>query len=623
MDFGTAMRRATIDQLSFNLRATSLRGLRTWRNLRQGPSRLQRVDDADSLEMDWPIVAGRSATKLWTTGPAAEWLLTAGKIQNLRQAIRSLHGLRIPAGSIFSFWRHVDRPVARHGYVTGRELREGCLVASTGGGLCQLSNALYAAAISAGCDITERHRHSRVIPGSLAEIGLDATVFWNYVDLRFRPAVDMVIDARLTATELILCLRRTDEVVGQTDALLPATADRPTSQVIVARPGATPGDCLTCRETSCVYVIPQTKSAGRTAWLLDEYWPEFDLWQRSQRTQRDHLYLPLDGHRWHRRNYAWSLPATDHRTTYPFLALSQARRIRATSTQGATRQQVMIERDRRLAKAYHRDLPFDADHLVVALNLLPHLWRLGTLGGRRFSVFMTRSPLRGLQHALDGAALLHPTSPTLRDFRAPAWLVSAEEAALAAAETLITPHRQLATDLNAIYPRHVKHIDWALPDQHQYQQLSPNGEPGTVVQRRKEPADRQRVLFGASGLARKGAYEMREAARHLPVDLHVLGRAQDSADFWQGIDIKMVEPGADALAGIDCVVLPAFVEHQPRLLLQAVARGIPVICSPACGIAGYAGVTIIDVGNPAALTAAITASLTGQHDVAQIGRITG
>jgi hypothetical protein len=613
MDFGTAMRRATIDQLSFNLRATGLRGRRTWRNLRQGPSRLQSVDDPDSLAMNWPIVAGNSITKLWTIGPAAEWLLTAGKIQNLRQAIGNLHGLKIPAGSTFSFWRHVDRPVARHGYVTGRELREGCLVASTGGGLCQLSNALYAAAVAAGCDIVERHRHSRVIPGSLAELGLDATVFWNYVDLRFQPAVDMVIDVRLTATELILCLRRTEEVVSQTDSPLPAAADRPTSQIPAATLSTAPGDCLTCGETSCVYVIRQSKSAGRTAWLLDEYWPEFDLWQRSQRTQRDHLYLPLDGHRWRRRNYAWSLPAPDQRTTYPLLTLSQARRIRATSTQGAMRQQALMERDKRLAEAYHRDLPFDADHLIVALNLLPHLWRLGTLGGRRFSVFMTRSPLPGLQHALDGAALLHAASPTLRDFRAPAWLVSAEEAALAAAEMLITPHRQLATDLNVLYPRHVKLIDWALPDQHQHQHqhLSSDTESCPAVHRQKQPADRQRVLFAASGLARKGAYEMRAAPRHLSIDLYVLGRAQDSADFWQGTDIKMVEPGADALAGIDCVVLPAFVEHQPRLLLRAIARGIPVICSPACGLAGHAGVTVIDAGNPAALAAAITASLLG------------
>ena len=68
----------------------------------------------------------------------------------------------------------------------GRELREGCLVPSIGGGLCQLSNALYDAALRAGLQVVERHRHTQVVPGSLAESDRDATVFWNYRDLRLR-----------------------------------------------------------------------------------------------------------------------------------------------------------------------------------------------------------------------------------------------------------------------------------------------------------------------------------------------------------------------------------------------------------------------------------------------------
>ncbi len=88
---------------------------------------------------------------------------------------------------VFSFWRHVGRPTRGRGFADGRELREGCIVPSVGGGFCQLSNALYAAALDAGCEIVERHAHSRRVPGSMAEAGRDATVFWNYVDLRFRP----------------------------------------------------------------------------------------------------------------------------------------------------------------------------------------------------------------------------------------------------------------------------------------------------------------------------------------------------------------------------------------------------------------------------------------------------
>ena len=92
----------------------------------------------------------------------------------------------VPAGETFSFWKQVGRATRRRGFVAGRELREGCLVANIGGGLCQLSNALYEAALAAGFEIVERHAHSRRVPGSRAALQRDATVFWNYVDLRFR-----------------------------------------------------------------------------------------------------------------------------------------------------------------------------------------------------------------------------------------------------------------------------------------------------------------------------------------------------------------------------------------------------------------------------------------------------
>ena len=128
--------------------------------------------------------------------------LTLGKVQNLRVAVRRIDGVVVPARAVFSFWRHVGRATRRAGYVRGRELREGCVVPSVGGGLCQLSNALYDAALTAGFEIVERHAHTVVVPGSLAEVGRDATVFWNYVDLQFRAPHDVRIEATLTADTL-------------------------------------------------------------------------------------------------------------------------------------------------------------------------------------------------------------------------------------------------------------------------------------------------------------------------------------------------------------------------------------------------------------------------------------
>ena len=113
----------------------------------------------------------------------------------------------MPAGKTFGFWKQIGRTSSLKGFAEGRELREGCVIPTIGGGLCQLSNALYDAALQAGFEIVERHAHTQVIPGSLAEKGRDATVFWNYVDLRFRSDAAFRIEATLDGDELIVQFR--------------------------------------------------------------------------------------------------------------------------------------------------------------------------------------------------------------------------------------------------------------------------------------------------------------------------------------------------------------------------------------------------------------------------------
>ena len=155
----------------------------------------------------FPVVIAESVSRLWTAQSEAEAQLVSGKVHNLRLAAKHLDGTFISPGATFSFWSVVGRPSRRRGFVAGRELREGCLIANVGGGLCQLSNALYAAALDAGLEIVERHNHSRIIPGSQAEIGRDATVFWNYKDLRLRMLQPIVLEVLITPADLVVRLR--------------------------------------------------------------------------------------------------------------------------------------------------------------------------------------------------------------------------------------------------------------------------------------------------------------------------------------------------------------------------------------------------------------------------------
>jgi len=204
-----------------------------------GPRPLVRADRTDLAE-----VAGESRTPLFSDHAPAEHALQLGKIENLRIACRALDGAIVPAGGVFSFWRQVGPPVAGRGFVPGRMLREGCMVAAVSGGLCQLSNALYDAALQAGCAILERHAHSRVVPGSAAAAGRDATVAWNYVDLRFSPELDLRLEARVGEADLLVRLLGAPGAAARRRLPIDASA-------AVESLGPVPRSCASCDEVSC------------------------------------------------------------------------------------------------------------------------------------------------------------------------------------------------------------------------------------------------------------------------------------------------------------------------------------------------------------------------------------
>lgn len=525
-----------------------------------------------------PLLAERRS-RLWTAEDPREWPLEDGKVENLRVAARRLDGLEFPPGATFSFWAQVGRPGAAQGFVPGREIREGCVVPAIAGGICQLSNALYEVALLAGLEIVERHPHSRIVPGSQAALGRDATVFWNYLDLRLRSDRALRLEVGLSADELIVRLRGGS----------PRRRHLPVFQASQQR--TLEHDCHTCGEQACFrHEAPTAPRRDRRAFLVDERWPEFDRHIVAVRRPGDLLLLPLDGRRLRRPRYAWTTTGLELRQ-HPRAALLRALHSRRLADQGAERQRALLAGDDRLAEAMARSLPIDVHRLVVAQNLLPALWRNGALGGRRFEVLLTRLPLGELHARLDRAADERPASPTLRDFRGEPWRVAAEQAALAAAERMLTPHAGLA----ALFPGRCERLPWVLPEP----------APAPAPTRTRAPP---LLAFPASTVGRKGAWELREALRLQGRELRlwVAGRPLEGEDFWRGLDVS---EGTACPGRPDLFVLPAHVEHQPRALLSALARGIPVIASDACGLGERPGVVTVPAGDVEALRAAIAAAL--------------
>ncbi len=562
-------RQTRVAAVWFWFRVTCFRIRRLTYNLGSSSKRLK----ADSqLKSIWPV-RGRSRSLLYSSNLASDFTLQAGKVQNLRCALKSMRCVSVELGTTFSFWAQVGRPTRSRGYVFGRELREGCIIPSVGGGLCQLSNALYDAALQAGLEIVERHAHTQRVPGSMAESGRDATVFWNYVDLRLRATFPWQIEVTIQGGELMVEIRAEKLVVSKQVTPAPTIQDH----------GAE--SCESCGMVKCFRheEMQHLATQGRTAWLVDAWWPEHDTWMQEQRQANDWLLMPMRCQR-----YPWKTASWSHVISFPWFVFKRSRKSRRLASQGAARQQALLFADETLARLYEKSLPFDALHLVVSQNLLPFLYQSGALAGRTYDVLMQRWPLTELQRQLDLAAQVHSQSETLADFRAPLSLIQAETDALAGAARWITPHRGVA----ALAGKKAVLLDWKLPKPSKANRMS---------------SDKSQIIFPATTLGRKGAWEIREVARALDLRVVLGGGVLESPSFWEGLQI--IEAGPTWNEYPSLVVLPAWIENQPRRLLQVLADGRRVIASEACGLAGQSGVITIPTGSVDDLIKAIKAEI--------------
>jgi len=251
--------------LFFGLKAACFQAQRAWRDLvSHGPARHPRSENLSTA----PIAGTQSGDIWFETNAAAEKRLQFGKVQNLRVSAARFNGTEVPAHAVWSFWRQLGRTTKRRGFAVGRELREGCLIPTLGGGLCQLSGAIYNAALEAGLEIVERHAHSHPGFGNLAAVGRDATVFWNYVDLRLRAPFPWRLEVELTQTRLTVRIRSYKTIA--------APSATKTSRAALTK-APQPGSCASCGVAACFRHLKSDteENPGRAAWLVDEWWPEW------------------------------------------------------------------------------------------------------------------------------------------------------------------------------------------------------------------------------------------------------------------------------------------------------------------------------------------------------------
>lgn len=107
-----------------------------------------------------------------------------GRNQNIEIATIKVNGLIIQPGERVSFNKAIGKRTEGNGYTTALELAYGEYVEGIGGGVCQVSTAVYQALLRAGIEVVERYPHA--IPSSYAEMGQDATISDQGLDLVFK-----------------------------------------------------------------------------------------------------------------------------------------------------------------------------------------------------------------------------------------------------------------------------------------------------------------------------------------------------------------------------------------------------------------------------------------------------
>lgn len=499
-----------------------------------------------------------SKTQLWTLSDPNETLLTLGKIENLRIALRNWHGVTIQPGETISFWRQTGPPFVRLGYVPGRELREGCIVPSPGGGICQLSNALYDLALRTDCEILERHRHTQDVPGSATSRDRDATVAYNHIDLRFRAKTKITISAQITDSELKIHFITDQQPTPKRDQRL-------NLKVLESSPNS----CASCGEAGCFQhavtqkTLNQTQITSRT-FLIDTSNPEVDQLLISQAQSTDTILSPISPN--NPKFARYKLPKTEANIQHsPIPTLIRAFKVRAAKTPPDSRR-AHLKSTAKIAQSLIKKIPYTTQNLTIDIAYLadadPFL-----LQGRHTTVLLTRWPLKLIHELLDQATNKLPNAPHLNDFRAPQNLIDQEWQNLKRASQVLTSNPALAELLKKRGIPQVQLIPYQLP-----QPKPQNSKPNQL----------NYLYFPGPTAARKGAHAVREVARRTGIPLVVAGKNLEDPNFWQGI--TLLDPDSHPAETALAIIAPSIYEDRPTRLLQSYQNNIPIITTPHTGL---------------------------------------
>ena len=129
------------------------------------------------------------------------------RVQNIGQAARYINGTLLKPGDTFSMNGTVKERTFANGYTVGTVIAQGRFREDLGGGVSTITTAMWHTAFYAGLQRVEQRAHSFYISRYLP--GLEATVAWGSLDLKFRndaPTTGILIGTHVTNNSVTITM---------------------------------------------------------------------------------------------------------------------------------------------------------------------------------------------------------------------------------------------------------------------------------------------------------------------------------------------------------------------------------------------------------------------------------
>lgn len=129
------------------------------------------------------------------------------RTKNLMLACEAINGTVVMPSQVFSFNETVGERTAEKGYREAIAYIAGNSVPEIGGGVCQVASSIYYATLQADLPSVERYCHTYLV--TYVPQGMDAAIYWNRLDFKFRNTspYPIKIEATVSDGEVHILLR--------------------------------------------------------------------------------------------------------------------------------------------------------------------------------------------------------------------------------------------------------------------------------------------------------------------------------------------------------------------------------------------------------------------------------